>query len=388
MKKILISIFLSITFYFQINSAAISNVTKNSDPINEYDKFELTFNVAGNITNPYDPGNADVWAIFTSPSGVTTWVNAFYYQNYTLTCPGNGTNTDNTHSWKIRFAANQTGTWTYVIKAYDYAGTTGTSTTGSPFTCNVSTNKGFIRKTNNRYLAFDNGTQYVPVGEDVGWWDSGPNHGPCDYTTWLDNLSANGGNFFRHWMCSWATAIEWNDTGLGNYDARQFRAAYLDWIIDYARQKNIYIMLCLNNHGQVSTLTNPEWTSNPYYINNGGPCATTTDFFTNTTAAYYYERRMRYVVARWGYATNIMCWEMFNEVDWTDNFGSDPAVRADVTNWINEMAQYIRSIDPQQHLITTSYAEDIYDPNTWNLPIIDFTQLHHYQTVADASGRS
>jgi hypothetical protein len=196
-----------------------------------------------------------------------------------------------------------------------------------------------------------------------------------DYRTWIDSLSANGGNLIRIWMASWSFALEWNDTPLRNYANRQDRAFYLDWIVDYASSKGVYIELCLNNHGQVSTTVNPEWEANPYNYANGGPCLNTWDFFMNTTAKDHYKNKMRYLIARWGYAPGIFSWEKFNEVDWTDNFAS---YIDEVRNWTNEMASYMKSFDIYDHLISTSYAQDVYDSACWQLSVLDYTQTHYY----------
>jgi hypothetical protein len=70
-----------------------------------------------------------------------------------------------------------------------------------------------------------------------------------------------------------------------------------------------------------------------------------------------------------------MSWELFNEVEWTNSF---TAHKAEITSWHDEMAQYIKSNDVYRHLVTTSYAQDGNDANTWNLPSMDFTQTHYY----------
>jgi hypothetical protein len=42
------------------------------------------------------------------------------------------------------------------------------------------------------------------------------------------------------------------------------------------------------------------------------------------------------------------------------------------------MATYLKALDVYKHLVTTSYANNVNDPNTWNSPAIDFTQVHNY----------
>ena len=70
----------------------------------------------------------------------------------------------------------------------------------------------------------------------MGWQNSNL---VSDYTTWLNNLTANGGNFIRVWMASWSFGLEWKNgyngfSGLKNY--KQSSAFYFDWLVDYCKQ--------------------------------------------------------------------------------------------------------------------------------------------------------
>ena len=37
--------------------------------------------------------------------------------------------------------------------------------------------------------------------------------------------------------------------------------------------------------------------------------------------------KYRYIIARWGYATHVMAWELFNEVEGTDSARTEAALR-------------------------------------------------------------
>ncbi len=353
----------------------IHQVTVSSDTVGLYEKLEIVLDFAASFTNPYDFEQVNLRAEFTSPSSKHYLVDGFYYQDFKV-YGTNGTLIPNgLPNWRIRFAPTEAGVWNFTIYITDVSGTINFA--GPTFICIASANAGFIRRLDDRYLRFDGGKQFISIGENIGWYGSKT---IFDYKDWMTKLSANGGNYMRVWMCSWAMGIEWKDTGLGNYEKRQSRAYQLDWILDLARQQGIYIQLCLNNHGQVSTMVNPEWENSPYNSANGGPCEQTWHFFTNTDAKKYYRNRMRYIIARWGHAANIMAWELFNEVDLTDDFVNR---RTEVHRWHEEMANYLRELDVNQHLITTSYSNHIYEPITWNLPIMDFTQVHIYREATD-----
>lgn len=42
------------------------------------------------------------------------------------------------------------------------------------------------------------------------------------------------------------------------------------------------------------------------------------------------------------------------------------------------MAQYVRSIDVNEHMMTTSFSRSDGDDNVYQLPDIDFTMTHNY----------
>lgn len=376
MKRYLLTLGIWIVIMISINAQpTLKKITANSTQIGLYERLEITIELTATFSNPYNYDQIELKGIFTSPLGRIDTVDGFYYQAYTRSGPPENLTAQNPPVWKIRFTPREIGGWSFSILCRDINGTT--SSTHTNFDCISSSNPGFVRTANQNYLKTDNQQACFLIGENVGWYGSNKTY---DYQNWMDELSRSGANFMRVWMCSWAFAIEWNNTPLGNYNNRQERAFQLDWVVEYARTRSIYIQLCLNNHGQVSTQVNPEWSSNPYNASNGGPCSKTSDFFTNATAKKYLKQRLRYIIARWGYATSILNWELFNEIDWTDQFDT---FRIPIMLWHKEMANYIKEIDPYQHLVSTSYAQDIYDPGVWNLSSIDFTQFHHYSLSPD-----
>ncbi|MCB0534317.1 MAG: DUF5060 domain-containing protein [Lewinellaceae bacterium] len=352
---------------------AITTALPNATTIEQWGKFELKLSVTATWSNPYDYDEIRVSALFTAPSGQTQQVDGFFMQEYNLNTQTGGLSPIGTGSFFVRFSPDQTGTWKYTLSCTNPSGT-GTFPEQS-FTVTAPTSHGFIHNTQTNYLQFDDGNQFIPVGENIGWQNGNPY---LDYKKWADKLANNGGNFFRLWQCSWGLGIEWRNgdngySGLRRY--KQSNAFYLDWLFDYCAQRGLYVMLCLHHHGQVSSQVNPNWGESPYNTANGGPCANTWDFFTHPAAQNHTKNRLRYVLARWGYARSIMAWELFNEVDWTDEF----AQRKDaVAAWHSEMSAFLKNNDPYQHLVTTSFAQDFYDPQTWQQPYIDLTQTHYY----------
>ena len=130
-----------------------------------------------------------------------------------------------------------------------------------------------------------------------------------------------------------------------------------DAIVAAAEQAGIHFQMTLQHHGQYSTTVDSNWAQNPYDTTNniGSTNGFLTDpvqFFTNATAKALTKRKMRYAVARWGYSTSIMAWELFNEVQFTD--AGQTGQWGIIQSWHDEMALFLRSQDPYQHLITTS----------------------------------
>jgi len=349
-----------------------------SQTTDQYGKFETDVNIGINYDNPFDYDEIAVTAIFTAPSGEQKEVDGFFIENYDLNTT-NGSLTPGEEGFKIRFSPDQIGTWSYEISKTDLTGTSVISS--ASFQCvasDDSENHGFVRKNSSNYLSFDDDIQYILVGENMAWQSGNT---LTNYKAWLSRLSEFGGNFIRLWHAHWGLGIEWKDgsnnfKGLRKY--QQIKSRYQDWLYDYCAEKNVYVMLCIQHHGQVSTQVNPNWNDSPYNVANGGSCQNTWDFFTDSIAIAHTKNRLRYIVARWGYSKNIMAWELFNEVEWTDNFSSH---QSEIADWHFEMTDYLKSIDPYQHLVTTSYAHDNEDPEVWSYPEIDITQTHFYNNV-------
>ncbi|MCU0335237.1 MAG: DUF5060 domain-containing protein [Chitinophagaceae bacterium] len=349
----------------------IQSISPNAGTVGIYQKLELTIDLTASFTNPYDYDDIVVRASFTAPSGKVDQIEGFYYSSYTLnTNTGNLTPTGQ-NSFRIRYAPAETGTYSYTVTATNIQGSTTSNV--SQFTATGSTDKGFVRKGLSNYLQHDNGDQYIMIGQNLAWQQ---NNKYLNFKNWTDKLAANKANFIRLWQCYWGLGIEWTGSiygGLKQYN--QINSFYTDQLLDECAAKDIYMMLCINHHGMVSTSVNPEWSTSPYNSANGGPCNNTWDYFTNNTAKALHKNRLRYIVARWGYSKNIMSWELFNEVEWTDQYNS---YKTQVKDWHAEMAAYLKSKDPFKHLVTTSFAHDYNDAATWNLPDIDFTQTHYY----------
>lgn len=468
-SRALILCFFSLAFLKGISIPTISGVTYSANAL-QYEKFEITFdvNIASNV-NPYNPSEVDVYAEFWGPNGIYIKQNAFKYfgvlksDDYAGVC---APTTDNPYpcevlsldgmnsSWKIRIAPTAAGAWSFRINSTDATGSYQTQMFS--FSTSATTNKGFIRLANKRYLKFDNGTPYYPVGNSCPTFGRATWRGDREYGTnqmkyEIDAMDANNVNFFRfeinfnEGLSLYGTDLRPPFTNLKKYHSyfNQLDSWQMDEIVEYARSKDINMLIALFAHvdfgddgngwyyydgsiGQQvpgclddAAYSNGAWTNfNPFnkyqpsklYDQNGplmefennpgdyqGYCENPYQFLTEINAKKVTKAMFRYIIARWGYATNIMGFELFDEADrfkvmnecsnnphWLDPI-LVPNLDQDIINWHTDMANYIRSVDPFDHLLTTAYA-GIYssvDPSSCPtcddvFPLMDFTQTHHY----------
>lgn len=412
---------------FQINfllaTPSISNFT-TSPPNNNgfydlYVKFEITFTM-NNYSLPYDPNVINSYGEFWSPSGKYYKVYAFYYKDYTKTDIDCSSDPDEEFpyqceiltpngisNWKIRFTPNEEGNWQYRIVAIDASGSiTYPSGNTEIFTCEPSSYNGFIEKANNKFLHRTTGEFFFPVGQNVAWYgtpypsDYGctQTYGTNEYQYYIDNAAINNSNYIRIWLDNYEgialVGKDFTTQQLYSVDLYNQKDAYqLDLIINYAKTKGVNIMLCLFNAGSWGDGSDGypsgynHWTDeNPFnQNNNGGFLVSPYNFFSDPTAKAKTKNLLKYIVSRWGYATNLVAWELWNEFNEFVNVNSHlfeappPTFESDLLTWHQDMFIYIKSIDPYKHLITTSVSGGLASSNLSIFSAMDFAQSHLYK---------
>ena len=341
--------------------------------------------------NPFDYSKLKVYAVFTSPNKEDSDIVAigFWYRDYIIVLDTNLAtgkvkegepdgmelvNFTGDYEYRLRFQPNVSGKWTYKIYV-EYDG--GDITEELSGEVNVSDSseeyKGIISvdKSNNRTFIYEDGETFIPIGENMGWWADNSRK-TYDYYVWFSNANKNNMNIARIWMAPWGFCLHW---GKSIYDLsdRLNYAARLDRVIEYAKEYDMYIMLTLLNHGQFSTGADPTWNQNPYNKEKGGILSSPEAFFTSKEARDAYKNELLYIIGRYGYSNNIMCWELFNEVDWTDNASLNAL---NIKNWHKEMGEFIKMNDSYHHMVSTSYKTE--QGTSFNLEVIDFACPHSY----------
>ena len=390
---------------------AITNLSLPSS-VDVFGLFEMSFQL-GKYDNPYDPEVIDVYAEFMAPDGKTFKVNGFYYEGYTFQQKDDYEVASASHDkgWRVRFTPNQAGKWSFSLHAIDRKGKTTLSTSDNyptTFECRSVVNApGFIRKANTRYLkreVMQNGKSeyqaFYPIGPNVAWYEykgsSAYPKGIYDYNHYIDKM-AGSANYMRIWLTRYQYLSLYGPeftqmngkkpTVYFDSSLNQKDAAELDHIIAYAAEKGINVMPCLFSFGDFGNMhqSSCRWDNNPYNTVLG--LKSPTMFFTDKEAKRIAKNLVRYIVARWGYATNIVCWELWNEVNNIPSDGQPEAsFHANIVKWHQEMADYVRSIDPFKHLVSTSlgpFSEKDYIGGAL-YKNLDIVQFHNYGNIQKA----
>jgi len=324
-------------------------------------RLEVRADIASGGNNPFDPDEIRVDATLVSPSGARKTAPGFFYAARTEGMEGD--------DWRIRFSPDETGEWEGELVVTGRGGER--ETKSFEFECTLPALPAPIRVCRQDPTCFEraDGSYFYPIGQNVCWGSL------KDYEHHFTKMHQNGENWSRIWIAPWNVDIEWSNKkpgfrGLGRYHLPN--AEKLDKIMELADVYGIHLQMVLHEHCRIATQWNPEWQNNPYNQKLGGPCASPHDFFTHPEAIRLARNRIRYIVARWGYSSRVMAWELFNEVNLGDGFD-----RQTDTLWHLDMARYIRKLDPQGRMITTSYAGEL-NQDVFALPEIDFAQVHVY----------
>jgi len=381
MEKTTVFIFFTlILFFLNFNLLAApekTDMTVSARSTGLYGVIEAAIPSDFGAINPYNYDDILCRAYVTLPDNSSRIIEGFYGKDYDYS-PDTSVYTEKGGAFRVRISPWKYGRWKFYVTVVK----DGREVYRSPLKYFEVRGKresdGFLRVSDSDplFLSFSSGRPFFGIGMNTAWpSDKGLN----DFKDWFGKMHAAGANTARVWMAPWSLGIEW-DGQPGNYGNRQKQAFMLDKTLELGRENGIYILLTLVAHGEFSTKTNPEWDKNPYNIKNDGILDKPEDFFTSTAAKKAFKNRLRYIIARWGYSANILAWELFNEVDLTDNYDT-----AAVSAWHSEMADFIRSRDVYRHLLTTSFSNPDMDPAIWNLSRMDIVQTHLYNMKDEAS---
>ncbi|KAJ5076941.1 hypothetical protein M0811_00261 [Anaeramoeba ignava] len=337
------------------------------------------------ISNPF---NYSAIALVTEFTHIETnkkfQADAFWYQNYTRSKGGNGEEVlteTGIARFQTRFTPFYAGKFSFAVSLFNQSKKTEVVCSSSePINVKIpQSQRGIISVSQFNLQYFEDswtGKSFFPIGENVCW--SGTNKKTYDYDSWFFELANEGlGNYARLWLSPFdAFTLENLETGLGKYSLED--AWRLDYVTDLAESLSMRLMFCIESFNSYrSTPPYSYWDVNPYNAQNGGPLDQASEFFFNDQAKKLFLNRLRYIVARFGFSSTVFAWELFNEVDLTDNF-SDPDQFLNVKNWHQEMANYLHSISPQ--MVSTSFSNPVGELNyeIYSLDSLNYSQSHSY----------
>lgn len=348
-------------------------------PARLWQKLEFCITNVPAATNPFDPDVIRLDATFTLPSGKTMTVPAFWYQGYQRGLAGGYEYLTPAGSpqWRLRFTPPESGAYTISLVIQ-----TNNQRYGSPVATNFTVppgvqpaDAGYVEvASNEEYFQTSVGQPLRLIGMNCGWPGS---RGTYDYDNWFPAMQAAGMNFGRILITPWSFGLETDSNSLDHY--RLDHAWQLDYVFQQAEQHDIRLELCIEFHLMLQPVpdiwgADNYWQSNPYNAANGGPCINQDAFFTNTVARTLFEKRLRYLIARYGYSPSLMSWEFFSEVD-NEYAWLNPT---NVATWHGIMGDWLHAHDPFGHLVTTSLTGGSDRPEIWSLPQLDYANYHSY----------
>ena len=408
-------------------STAIMSNHPNAD-VGAYERFEIgvdpgttylssidNFLNGGTGINPYDPAQIRFEGVVTYTSPTAMWpnvvlgvnsanFNGFYYKDFNVT--NNSFAPINTpYPFRIRMAIP----WHFVAYAttpvVDIAVRmyiNGIQTGGvfkNQITIHNTNKKGFLHINAYNKLYADRKAAYLGIGQSIGYAvepiEYGYNHGSFEtQRSYISDLAAKGGNFFRLRMDPWSNGVEWEEAGVygskrtyndvaqraENFD-RQFHAWELDKTLELCETLDINMMLCLEQDQVLSDYDPYSHNQNYKYLwpsaqHNDAPRhpyaplpgvnGNIRSVFTDQQARDYFKQRMYYVNARFGYSPAIGMYQLMNETDnigvyGTDasgnmtHYNDDPGWQTDINRWHCEMASYLKNAYPY-HITMTGYG--------------------------------
>lgn len=299
-----------------------------------YEPYELTIHLDDTqLSNKYD--DVKITGTFSNNKDTYT-TKAFYYDKNT---------------WKIRFVPTSIGKWNFVIRYNAYNtiinhGTFDVSNSDKPDFISIS-------KKDPRLFMTQNGNVFIPIGiqdcvrdvnqdgNPLNQWFPGTNSDPLAttplYTTstmdsYLSTYAQSGFNMFR-WGAENCSFPLWKTLSPSGNRYALDEGAWLDTLFSSLRNHSFHVWMSLFSFKLPFDKTLNETQK-------------------QTLLSHYLD----YIVAR--YAGYVDVWELTNEIPLDDAT-------------ITFMSNYIRSIDPYHHPITTSWEQ-------LQLPTIDIASVHWY----------
>lgn len=293
---------------------------------------------------------------FTAPDGSTLTRSAFLYQRGALNQNPNIAGeyvAVGEPGLRIRHTARMPGTHAWHLR--DPAGET---LAKGNFT--VGDHRGppgpiGIHPHNPRLLAFADGTPWIAIGPNIAW--ALPDR-LANMERYFAHLAEQGGTHARVWLASWCGQFEGSEP-----DAYDLPSAWVvDEILASARRHGLRLTIVIDNHHDLV-----HGKRFPY----GSDYVARARTFLAAKPGEQYQRKLRYLLARWGADDTVAVWELFNEVDMAC------IVREIAIPWITGASELFHQLDQDHRLTSVSWAGPDWD-RAFAATAVDLVQLRAY----------
>ena len=190
------------------DSTGIVGLDANAERIRPYEKFEVTFDVPGEWSNPFDPDEIAVDGVFQTPDGKTLVQPGFFFQDYQRSNAGGRERAHPRGEAGMEGPLHAGLARDVPLPAAAYAGGKTSQTDERTLLCEGQLKgHGFLRVStaNPYYFEYDDGTPFFAVGENIATLSG---LGTFAIDEWYGRLAGVGGNFVRSWWCSGGTDLE------------------------------------------------------------------------------------------------------------------------------------------------------------------------------------
>ncbi len=365
------------------SSSGIRSVSVEATNVEQYELMVVNVALRADWSSPYSSSDVELNAHINTPSGREIVLPGFHVDG----------ESGSVSNWRIHFAPREVGEYEMTV-ALGSQEASKESAKKVTFESRTGEGRGYLHANDLWTLQFDNGDLFRGLGINYGWEprdDDDSKHFSelhedprFEYQNFIPKLQEKGANLIRTWMIYWNLPVDWKTVkNASRYTDSSDRfnksgIERMDDLIELAESNDIYVMLVLDSH---AGFIGGGWDINPYNKKNGGSADTPEEFFSSESAREQYKDKLRYMVARWGYSPRIAAWELFNEVD-NIIYANEEDVIPDkvVTDWHRDMSDYLASIDPYDHVITTSVSHrDVSGLNS--LDNIHVNQRHMYKVT-------
>jgi len=222
-----------------------------------------------------------------------------------------------------------------------------------------------------RYFELDDGTPFIPNGLNMIAPYGSEREALALMETWIEKLSANGGNYIRLWLSNGFFDVEHEKSG--QYDAEKARR--IDAVLEMARSRGVRVKMTIEHFRTIGG-GRQSWADKPlHHVSQGGPAESMDDFFAGEKSRAQFKRKLDFYRDRYGHDPAIFSWELWNEIDAASGKGYE--------QWTVEMLAELKNRFPKNLVVQSlgSFDNDSKRDRYRRFSLMagnDYAQVHRY----------